>query len=112
MGEPEDAVVLARAILADSPETIDAYVLLAAATEVRAEAIALLKEAVCVGEAFQKGEASEDAAYDRDAHTRARAIWRDCSGRRRGRAIARRRCVMRGVRCGSIRTTAPARDCC
>lgn len=80
--EPEHAAALARSVLADFPEAIDAYVVLAAACDVRAEKIALLKEAVCVGTVAAAAEDDEAgrSAYDRDAHVRAlgnlaRLLW-------------------------------------
>jgi tetratricopeptide (TPR) repeat protein len=98
--EPGHAVVLARAILDHRPEVIDAYVVLSAATEVRAEAIALLKEAVCVGAAFRKGEVAEDIPYDLDAHTRAlgnlaRLLWEAARPGNRAEALRHARLALR-----------------
>ena len=83
IGEPELAAMLARQVLSDYPDAIDAYFALAAASDVRAEAIALLKEAVCVGAAAAADcDKSGNAIifYDRDAHVRAlnnlaRLLW-------------------------------------
>jgi len=98
--EPGHAVILARAILDHRPEVIDAYVVLAAATEVRAEAIALLKEAACVGAAFQKGEVADNISYDRDAHTRAlgnlaRLLWETARPGNRADALRHARLALR-----------------
>jgi tetratricopeptide (TPR) repeat protein len=79
--DPQHAAALALGVLADFPEAIDAYVVLAAANDVRAVAIALLKEAVCVGTAAAQAErAAFDYAFDRDAYVRAlnnlaRLLW-------------------------------------
>ncbi|MBN8812375.1 MULTISPECIES: hypothetical protein [unclassified Sphingomonas] len=100
MGETEHAVVLARAILNHRPEVIDAYVVLAAATEVPAEAIALLKEAVCVAAAFEKGECSQAVAYDLHAHVRAlgnlaRLLWEAARPGNREEALRHARRALR-----------------
>lgn len=83
IGEPDLAATLARQVLSDHPDAIDAYVALAAASDVRAEAIALLKEAVCVGAAAaaeRDKSGNAEIVYDRDAHVRAlnnlaRLLW-------------------------------------
>lgn len=80
--DPVQAAGLALGVLADHPEAIDAYVVLAAASDVRAVAIALLKEAVCVGTVLARqvdGDAL-DPDFDRGAYVRAlnnlaRLLW-------------------------------------
>ncbi len=102
--EPESAAPLARAILADHPDAIDAYVVLAATCTVPAEAAALLREAVRIGAAMAGGTGHADpetiAAYDRDAHVRAlnhlaRLLWYDCHRSNRKEALIHARRALR-----------------
>ena len=91
------ASALVRAVLRERPDAIDAYVILAQTRTVPAEAIALLAEAVRIGD--RTGKAGADGTidpagiYDRAAHVRAsndlaRLLWAD--GRPHQRADALR----------------------
>lgn len=102
--EPESAAPLARAILAEHPDAIDAYVVLAATCAVPAEAAALLREAVRIGAAMNSGTWNDDPdttdAYDRDAHVRAlnrlaRLLWYDFHPSNRKEALIHARRALR-----------------
>jgi tetratricopeptide (TPR) repeat protein len=91
-GEPDAAANLARKVLEVQADAVDAYVVLAQTRGVAAEAIALLRAAVVIGD--RKGTTSGDAEdsveghYDRSVHIRAignlaRLLWAD------GRAYSR-----------------------
>lgn len=103
LGQPEHAATLARGVLTHHPDAIDAYVVLAAASDVRAESIALLKEAVFVGDraARDPGERrDQEGAYDPEAHVRAlnnlaRLLWRDPRRGKRPEALRHARRALR-----------------
>ena len=95
MGEYAHAADLARQALETQPDAIDAYVVLAQTRGVAAEAIALLREAVLIGN--RTGRASDGAdttecPYDRRAHVRAignlaRLLWADGRAHHRAEAV-------------------------
>ena len=100
----DEAAILARQVLRAHPDVIDAYVVLAQTRDVPAEAIALLSEAVRVGDRARKvideTEGVSGHSYDRYAHVRAlgdlaRRLWTD--GRPDQRTAALRH-ARRGLR--------------
>lgn len=104
-GEPDNAALLARHVLARAPDVIDAFVVLAATCSVPAEAIALLREAVRIASRAATadpepgGEPSID--YDLRAHVRAlgnlaRLLWSDARPGARTDSLAHAR---RALRC-------------
>lgn len=101
---PEGAAALARVVLASHPDAIDAYVVLAAATYARAEAIALLREALRTATrmagADRMRELERPDAYDREAHLRAvnnlaRLLWDDLRPGSRKEALMHARQALR-----------------
>lgn len=92
----------ARSVLTHHPNAIDAYVVLAAASDVRAEAIALLKEAICIGgrTAGAIQNLHPDIVYDPAAHVRAlnnlaRLLWADTRPGNRLQALRHARRALR-----------------
>jgi len=104
LGNAEAASALVREVLAEEPDAIDAYVVLAQTCTVRAEAIALLAEAVRIGDRIGKtcedGTIDPDGIYDRRAHVRAlnnfaRLLWADDRPHRRTEALGHARRTLR-----------------
>ncbi|WBO21720.1 tetratricopeptide repeat protein [Sphingomonas abietis] len=102
--DAEVAAALVRTVLAKQPDAIDAYVVLAQTRAVPAEAIALLTEAVRVGDRTGKtrddGTYDPDAFYDRSAHVRAlnnlaRLLWADGRPHQRIQALRHARRALR-----------------
>jgi tetratricopeptide (TPR) repeat protein len=103
-GEADIAANLARQVLETEPDAVDAYVVLARTRGVAAEAIALLRAAVLIGDrAGAAAKAAEDAGefpYDRSAHVRAignlaRLLWSDGRTHQRSEALKHARRAFR-----------------
>jgi tetratricopeptide (TPR) repeat protein len=104
LGRHDAATTLARQVLKTQPDTIDAYVLLALAGAVTAEAIELLTEAVRIADRIGKprddGTIDAEGIYNRDAHVRAlnnlaRSLWADGRPDQRAGALRHARRALR-----------------
>ena len=103
-GNQDATSKLVRQVLKEQPDAIDAYVVLARTCPVPAEEIALLSQAVRVGDRTSKrlddGTIDPDGVYDRDAHVRAlnnlaRSLWTDGRPHQRADALLHARHALR-----------------
>lgn len=103
VGKYAYAANLARQALETQPDAIDAYVVLAQTRGVAAEAIALLREGVLIGNRVvgaSDGADTTDGPYDRGAHVRAignlaRLLWTDGRAHHRAEALKHARRALR-----------------